>query len=152
MSRKRTSKGKRFWERTLKEFEETGLSVGKFCTLKGIGVSTFYQWRSHFNNRLNNRGPDQGGFTHLSIIEEDFVEDRALASKDLIDNDRSSHNKPPFDNEGIVSVFEESKKRNSSEQKSSVKGFDLHIGEKLWVRVPLGFDAIELKRLVGALC
>jgi hypothetical protein len=152
MSRKRTSKGKRFWERTLKEFEEAGLSVKEFCTLKGIGASTFYQWRAWFNNRLNNRGPDQGGFTPLSIIEEDFVEDKTPTSKTIIDDDRPSIDKQGLDGNNMAPVVEASKKSNSLGQKTCVKGFDLHIGEKLLLKVPFGFDPIELKRLVGVLC
>jgi hypothetical protein len=151
MSGKKLSKGKRFWERTLKEFEETGLSVKQFCTLKGIGASTFYQYRSKLNNRLNNREPDQGGFISFPI-EEDLVEDRALASKTVIDYNRPSIDKQGLDGNNMAPVVEASKKSNPPEPKSSVKGFDLHIGENLLLKVPFGFDAIELKRLVGALC
>lgn len=161
MSGKRISKGRRFWKKTLREFEEAGLSVGKFCALKGIGVSTFYQYRSKLNNGVgarpltsaaihNNRGPDQGGFTPLHI-EEDFVEGGALTLKTNLDDGRPSINNSPFDDEGLAPVV--GKMGHTSLQEKSLKeGFDLHIGEKVWIKVPFGFDAIELKRLVGILC
>jgi hypothetical protein len=152
MSGKKISKGKRFWKRTLKEFEGAGLSVGKFCALKGIGVSTFYQYRSKLNNRFNSRGKEQGGFTPLHI-EEDFVEGGSLTSGAIIDDGRPSINNSPFEDEGIVPAVEGSKRFHTSLQEKPLKeGFDLHIGENLLLKIPFGFDPIELKRLVGVLC
>ena len=148
MPGKKISRGKRFWERTLTEFEEAGLTVKEFCALKGIGPSTFYQWRAWFNNRLNGQSKDRGGFTPLSIIEVDLVE--ALASKTVIDYNPPSMDKPGFDDSNMAPVVEASKK--SSGEKPCLKGFDLHIWENLLLKVPFGFDAIELKRLVGVLC
>lgn len=146
MPGKKINRRKQFWERTLKEFEEAGLTVKEFCALKDIGLSTFYQWRTH----LNRQRKDQGGFIRLSIIEEDLVED--LTSKTVIDYKCPSMDKLGFDGNNMAPVVEASKKFNSSGHKPCLKGFDLHIGENLLLKVPFGFDAIELKRLVGVLC
>jgi transposase-like protein len=39
-------------EKILTEFFRGGMSVKAFCKKKGIGLSTFYQWKNKFKQRL----------------------------------------------------------------------------------------------------
>ncbi len=115
-------------------------------------MSTFYQWRSHFNNRLKDQEKDGGIFIPLSIKEEGPIKERSPSLASAVIDERSlSLPIPPLKGSDNVSVGESSQ-RLGLQNKPLKEGFDLHIGEKLLLKIPFGFDAIELKRLVGVLC
>jgi len=128
-----------YWESLINEFRNCrGISMKEFCSAKGVGFSTFCRWKSKFSKAEEH--PAVAHFIPLHI-EEDFIEEENLAPQIASDNSSKDDGHNDLDDRGL-----------QLKGQSACDGFDLHIGEKIWVKIPVGFNEFELKRLVGVLC
>ena len=58
MSSKQTKSNKerrQFWQMVIETWQDSGMSVGKFCKAEGLSEGAFYSWRK----RLSGRGAQQ---------------------------------------------------------------------------------------------
>jgi hypothetical protein len=138
MTIKKTTRGREYWEDLIQEFNNCkGISLKEFCALNEVGFSTFCRWKSKLSQESSELKA-AGSWAPLHI-EEDFVEELNPTPQTARDNPSEED-----DHNDLCDL--------QSKTESTCKGFDLHIGEKIWLKVPVGFNEFELKRLVGVLC
>ena len=63
MKQAKSSKERRqFWQMVIETWQDSGMSISKFCKAEGLSEGTFYNWR----NRLSGRGSQRNKQADLS--------------------------------------------------------------------------------------
>jgi len=138
MSDKKIIHSREYWEDLIQEFGNCKeMSLKEFCVLNDVGFSTFCRWKSKLSKEET---ISTGNWAPLHI-EEDFIEEENLSPQTASDNPSKDDDHNDLDDRGL-----------QLRGQSACDGFDLHIGEKLMLKIPVGFNEFELKRLVGVLC
>jgi len=136
MSDKKIIHNQEYWEDLIQEFGNCKeMSIKEFCALNDVGFSTFCRWKSKLSKKET---ISTGNWASLHI-EEDFIEDQSPIPQMVYDSSLGVDDYKDLDDRDL-------------QPKASSMGFDLHIGESLRLNIPVGFNEVELKRLVGVLC
>lgn len=81
-SRIKTRRGREFWDASIKEQRQSGLSVASFCRDKGLEQVTFYAWRKRFGAVIE---PSSGvEFTRITVKEPPIVGSEVLLPGGLV--------------------------------------------------------------------
>ena len=110
-----------FWQQKFKEFNYSGLSVRKFCTLHGVAHSTFYAWKHRFTAEKRDL---------LPCKKEEVPEFVSV----LLDPSKKE-------------LFQDFPPQESLKPQS----ITLHLNEKLHLAIPKDFDGHTLERVVQIL-
>lgn len=71
MSSKQTELKKerqQFWQMAIETWQDSGMSVSKFCKAEGLSEGTFYSWRKRLSGRRSQR-PNQTNSNPSAFIE-----------------------------------------------------------------------------------
>ena len=115
-----------FWIETLVDFSESGLSVQKFCRLKNLAPSNFYNWRKRLREEESNEYLAPSPFIPLEAIVAD---------------------KPP----GLTRQSVQNQEVSISpdiEREESDSGLILHFNDTLKICINKKFHEPTLQRLV----
>jgi len=74
---KSNNERRRFWQMVIETWQDSGMSISKFCKAEGLSEGTFYNWRKRLSGRGSQRnkpaGPSPSAFIEVAMPKSDHA-------------------------------------------------------------------------------
>ena len=107
MSRKQAKSNierRQFWQMAIKTWQDSGMSINKFCKAEGLSEGTFYNWRKRLSGRHSQR-KEQSSSSPSAFIEVAMPKSNHAALELLLSSGNTLRISSEADNKTLSNVI-----------------------------------------------